>query len=393
MDKFSFARTLKDAKKRNINLLQKHKVYSVDFDKKQVFARDLDKDEEKIFNYDKLVISTGAMPFSPDIEGIDSDNVFTITKPYIVKEFKNNLDKYKNIAIVGGGFIGVEVAEQLSKYKHLNINLYHSRDQLLNKVYDDKAGQAVADELKNLGVNVHFSERLKDVIVENGKVKEIITTNRQDKMDALVLATGFQPNTAIFTDENLKKLKNGAIIIDKYGRTSIEDVWSVGDCATVPHKFLKDAYIPLATSANKIGRQIGINLSKDKEDLFGPYESLGSSSVKVGKMEFGTTGLTEAQAKDLAYDYAIAESQISNKPGYMPDSSKIDFRIIYENKSYKILGARVFGERDAVLRLLPFTTAIHAGLTTEDLAYYDYAYSPPFALTWEAVNTAASVAK
>ena len=369
------------------------KVYSVDFDKKQVFARDLDKDEEKIFNYDKLVISTGAMPFSPDIEGIDSDNVFTITKPYIVKEFKNNLDKYKNIAIVGGGFIGVEVAEQLSKYKHLNINLYHSRDQLLNKVYDDKAGQAVADELKNLGVNVHFSERLKDVIVENGKVKEIITTNRQDKMDALVLATGFQPNTAIFTDENLKKLKNGAIIIDKYGRTSIEDVWSVGDCATVPHKFLKDAYIPLATSANKIGRQIGINLSKDKEDLFGPYESLGSSSVKVGKMEFGTTGLTEAQAKDLAYDYAIAESQISNKPGYMPDSSKIDFRIIYENKSYKILGARVFGERDAVLRLLPFTTAIHAGLTTEDLAYYDYAYSPPFALTWEAVNTAVSVAK
>ena len=110
-------------------------------------------------------------------------------------------------------------------------------------------------------------------------------------------------------------------------------------------------------------------------------------------MEVATTGLTEAQAKDLAYDYAIAESQISNKPGYMPDSSKIDFRIIYENKSYKILGARVFGERDAVLRLLPFTTAIHAGLTTEDLAYYDYAYSPPFALTWEAVNTAVSVAK
>ena len=393
MDKKLFVRTLKDAKERNINLLQKHRVYSVDFDNKQVFAKDLNSDEEKVFDYDKLVISTGATAFIPDMEGIDSENVYTITKPYIVKELKNNLDKYKNIAIVGGGFIGVEAAEQLAKYDHLNISLYHSRDQLLNHVYDKKAGVAAADEMKRLGVNIHFSERLKDIVVENGKVKEMITTNRQDKIDALILAIGFRPNTGVFTDGRLEKLKNGAIIIDKYGRTSVKDVWSVGDCATVPHKFLKNPYIPLATSANKIGRQIGINLSKDEEDLFGPYESIASSSVKVGNLEFGSTGLTEAQAKDLGYDYGVAESKISNKPGYMPEASKIDFRIIYENKTYKILGARVFGERDAVLRLLPFTTAIHAGLTTKDLAYYDYAYSPPFALTWEAVNTAASIAK
>ena len=373
--------------------MEKHKVTSVDFLKKQVLAQDLNSKEEKTFEYDKLVITTGATPFIPNMEGIDSNNVYTISKPYIVEKLKNNLDDYKNIAIVGGGFIGVEVAEQLSKYKHLNIDIYHSRDQLLNHVYDSKAGEAAAKELKSSGVNIHFSERLKDIVVENGIVKEIITTNRQDKIDALILAIGFRPNTEIFRDEKLDKLKNGAIIIDKYGRTSIEDVWSVGDCATVPHKFLKNPYIPLATSANKIGRQIGINLSKDEEDLFGPYESISSSSVKVGNLEFATTGLTEDQAKDLGYDYAIAESEILSKPSYMPGSNRISFRIIYENTSYKILGARVFGERDAVLRLLPFTTAIHAGLTTKDLAYYDYAYSPPFALTWEAVNIAASVAK
>lgn len=374
-------------------MLQKHKVSSVDFDKKQVFARDLNTDEEKIFEYDQLVIATGAIPFTPDIEGIDSDNVYSITKPYIVKELKENLDKYKNIAIVGGGFIGLEMAEQLANHKDLNINLYHSRDQLLNKVYDRKAGEAGAKELKDLGVNIHFNERLKDILVEDGKVKEIITTNRQDEIDALILAIGFRPNTDLFTYERLEKIHNGAIIIDKYGRTSIEGVWSVGDCATLPHKFLKDAYIPLATSANKIGRQIGINLSKDEADLFGAYESIGSSSVKVANLEFGTTGLTEEQAQELGFDYAIAESKILNKPPYMPESSKIDFRIIYEKESYRILGARVFGERDAVLRLLPFTTAIHANLTSKDLAYYDYAYSPPFALTWEAVNTATSIIK
>lgn len=348
---------------------------------------------DKIFSYDQLVIATGATAFVPDMEGIDADNVYTITKPYIVKELKDKIGKYKDIAIVGGGFIGVETAEQLSKYEDLNINLYHSKDQLINNVYDPKAGEAIEEELKNLNINIHFSQRLEDVKAENGLVKEIITSSRKDEVDALILAIGFKPNTDLFKDNNLKKLKNGAIIIDKYGRTSIEDVWSVGDCASVPHKFLKDAYIPLATSASKMGRQIGINLSKDKENLFGPYESIGSSSLKVGDLEFGVTGLTEDQAKNLGYDYGIAQSKILNKPGYMPDSSKIDFRIIYEKESFKLLGARVFGKNDAVLRLLPFTTAIHADLTTKDLAYYDYAYSPPFSLTWEPVNTAASIAK
>ena len=393
IDKSLFVRKLEDAKKEGINLLQKHRVTGVDFDEKKAFAHDLDRDEEKTFEYDQLVIATGATAFLPDIPGIDSDNVYTITKPYIVKELKKNLDKYTNIAVVGGGFIGVEIAEQLAHHKHLNIDLYHSRDQLLNKVYDKKAGEAAAKELENLGINLHFSERLEDLVHEDGMVKEIHTSNRKDPVDALILAIGFNPNTSIFDDDRLKKLKNGAIVIDKYGRTSIPDVWSVGDCATVPHKFLENPYIPLATSANKIGRQIGINLSRDDKDLLGDYESIGSSSVKVGNLEFAITGLTEEQAEELGYDYGLAESQIYNKPQYMNESSKIDFRLLYEKNTYKLLGARVFGRRDAVLRLLPFTTAIHANLTTKDLAYYDYAYSPPFALTWEAVNTAASIAK
>ena len=393
IDKSLFIRNLEDAKEQGINLLQRHRVTEVDFDKKKALARDLDKDEEKTFEYDQLVIATGATAFIPDIPGIDSDNVYSITKPYIVKDLKKNLDKYTNIAVVGGGFIGVEVAEQLAKQKDLNINVYHSRDQLLNKVYDKKAGERAAKELEELGINLHFSERLEDLVYQDGKVKEILTSNRKDPVDALILAIGFNPNTSIFGDERLEKLKNGAIVIDKYGRTSIPDVWSVGDCATVPHKFLDNPYIPLATSANKIGRQIGINLSREEKDLFGAYESIGSSSVKIGSLEFAITGLTEEQAEELGYDYDIAESQISNKPPYMNNSSKIDFRLIYEKETFKLLGARVFGKRDAVLRLLPFTTAIHAGITTKDLAYYDYAYSPPFALTWEAVNTASSIAK
>lgn len=395
-EKRLFARTYEDAKKRNINLLQQHRVYEVDFNKKLVFAEDLSNPknvEKKTFEYDHLVIATGAKAVPLNIEGIDSTNVYTITKPYIVKQLKEDLKDHKNIAIIGGGFIGVEMAEQLSKYEHLKINLYHSRDKLLNKVYDEKASFAIVNELQEHGVNVIFEERLQDVVAENGRVTEIITTNRRDEVDALILAVGFKPNTEIFTDERLEKIKNGAIVIDRYGRTSIKNVWSVGDCATVPHKFLDKVYIPLATSANKIGRQIGINLSRQPDNLFGPYESLASSSIKVGEMEFSTTGLTEKQAKELGFDYGVTEPVINSKPAYMPGSSPINFKIIYEKETYRILGARVFGKNDAVLRLLPFTTAIHAGLTTKDLGYYDYAYSPPFSLTWEAINTAANSAK
>lgn len=376
-----------------INLLENHEALSVDFDKKILIAKDLKENKELNFSYDQLVIATGAQPLIPDIKGIDSDNVYSITRPQPVKKLKEKLSDYKTIAVVGGGFIGVEMADQLASYPDLEVKLYHSRDQLLNRVYDRDAGQAIGEEIKRLGAQIHYQERLRDLKTEDNLVKEIITTNRKDPVDALVLALGFRPNTAIFTDKRLEKLRNGAIIIDKYGRTSIPQVWAVGDCASVPHKFLGDVHIPLGTSANKLGRQIAINLFRKEEDYQGDYESLGSSLVKVGQLEFGTTGLTEDQAKELGLDYGLALSKIRNKPGYMPDSSPIDFRIIYEKESFKILGARVFGKEDAVLRLMSFTTAIHAGLTTKQLAYYDFAYSPPFNSTWDAVNIAASLAK
>ncbi len=374
-------------------MLVNHRVDSVDFDKKRVFSRDLKTTREVVVDYDQLVIASGARPLIPKIDGIDAENVYTLTKPYEARRLKEDLNKYKKIAIIGGGFIGVETAEQLARNKNLNISLYHSRDQLLNKIYDSEAGKALEEEFTRLGVKLIFGERLKGLVFEEARVKELVTTNRKDRVDALILGLGFVPNTDIFDDKRLEKTKNGAIVIDKFGRTSIEDVWSVGDCATVPHKFLGNVHIPLGTSANKLGRLVGINLFRDPEDMTSLYESLGSSFIKVGELEFGSTGLNEAQAKSLGLDYKIASSLVRNKPPYMPGSFPINFRVIYEKKSKKLLGARVFGKEDANIRLHAFSVAISAGLTTDFLAYLDFAYSPPFNGVWEAINIAASVAK
>lgn len=388
-----FARRLEDAVKQGIQVLQRHRVDSVDFDKRLVQATDLVEDTKKTFSYDQLVIATGAQPIQPKISGVDSNHVYSITKPYVANILKEKIYDYENIAIIGGGFIGVEMAEQLSKYLHLNISLFHSRDRLLNRVYDREASKVIEEELKVHRVKIYLNERLRAIESRNGAAHRIVTDQHKILVDAVILATGFRPNTGLFEDPRLDKLDNGAIVIDDYGRTSIKGVWAVGDCATVPHKFLQKAYIPLATSANKIGRQIGTNICRKEADFIPPYQSLSSSSLQVGDLEFATTGLTEDQARDLGYDYEITMTEINNKPGYMPNSRKINFLIIYEKESFKILGARTFGPRDAVLRILPLTTAIHAGITTKDLAYYDFPYSPPFSLTWEAINTAANSAK
>lgn len=394
IDSSFFSRTPDDARKAGIDLLENHEVLSVDFQKKKLRARDLVGEEEKVFYYDKLVIATGAKPLIPKLEGVDAKNVYTMTKPYEAKRLKEDLASYKSIAVVGGGFIGVEIAEQLSNYQGLDVTLYHSRDQLLNKIYDSEAGEALGQEMKRLGVNLVFRERLMEIVSQGERVREIITSNRRDRVDALVLGLGFLPNTQIFTDEALEKTKNGAIVIDEYGRTSVEDVWSVGDCATVHHKFLGNVHIPLGTSANKIGRQIGINLFKDKEeDMVGRFQSLGSSFIKVGELEFGSTGLNEEQAKALGLDFEVASIKTRNKPGYMPDSYPLNMKIIYERGSKKILGARVFGKRDANMRLHTLSLAIKVGLTTQELAYVDFAYSPPFNGAWEALNILGSAAK
>ena len=186
-------------------------------------------------------------------------------------------------------------------------------------------------------------------------------------------------------------LENGAIVIDHEGKTSIEDIYAAGDCATVPHLLMKKpAYIPLATSANKLGRIVGENLAGKNETFEG---TLGSSCLKVLHMEAGRTGLTEAEAIKEGIDYKVAFITDKNQTDYYPGQEDISIKLIYDAKTNVLLGGQVVGKKDAVQRTNVLATAIYAKMTTKQLGMLDLCYAPPFARTWDALNIAGNVAK
>ncbi len=386
-----FARTPEQIEASGINLLLQHEVLSVDFNRKSVSIKNLTDNQTFDQSYDRLMIATGATPIIPNLEGIDGTNVYTITKLEQVQKLKDNLDRYQKIAIIGGGFIGVEVAEQLA---HLGkeIHIIEAMDTVMKGPFDTEFSEKIKEALEAKGVNVHVSQSAESFILESDTVVSVKTTEQTIEADAVIVSIGFRPNTK-FLDGQLETLKNGAILIDGYGQTSKEDVFAAGDCASIPFFRGPDLYIPLATYANKMGRLIGTNIVSDKRDWLKFEGALGSSLLKVGDYEAGSTGMTEKQAVGLGLDVKSTTVYTNNHSNYYPNQEQIMIKLVYDKETYVLYGAQVFGIAEAALRLHALTTAIYAGLTTKEIGFIDYAYAPPFASTWEALNVAANAAK
>jgi len=389
---YMFARTPEQIRAAGIELYLKHEVVEVDFAAHEVEVRNLTTDQTYAMEYDRLMIATGAVPIVPPIDGLGADNMYTITRLAETERLKQSLPEYQRVAVIGGGFIGLEVADQLAA-QGKEVHIFEREDHVMNRVFDEDILEKVESAIIEERIKLHLGEELQAVTNVGGKITELKTNRDTYAFDAVVVSIGFRPNTKLFTDPALNKLDNGAIIIDKYGQTSIPDVFSAGDCASVPDDLFGDIYLPFATSANKIGRIIGINIVSEEKDYEMYLGTLRSSEIKIGHYEAGSTGISETQAKllDLPYKTVIVET--NNHTNYYPGQSAVTIKLVYEQDSYKILGAQVFGRDGAVHRLLGLTTAIYAGLTTKELGFIDYAYAPPFASTWEALNVVGNAAK
>jgi len=389
---YMFARTPEQIRNSGIELYLKHEVTSVDFAAHTVSVKNLTTEQTYDMDYDRLMIATGAVPIVPPIEGLGADNMYTITRLAETERLKQALPDYQRIAVIGGGFIGLEVADQLAA-QGKEVHIFEREEHVMSRVFDDDILDKMEAAIRDERISLHLSEGLEDVTNVGGTITELKTNLDTYPFDAVVVSIGFRPNTKLFDDPALKKLDNGAIIIDKYGRTSIPDVFSAGDCASVPDNLFGDSYLPFATSANKIGRIIGINIVSDEKDYEAYIGTLGSSQLKVGKYEAGSTGVSENQAKALKLNYKSVIVETKNHTNYYPGQSTLTIKLVYEQDTFKLLGAQVFGQDGAVLRLLGLTTAVYAGLTTKELGFIDYGYAPPFASTWEALNVAGNAAK
>ena len=385
------ARTPEKFKESGIDIFTKHEVLEVDFDAKSLKIKNLEKNEEFTESYDKLMIATGARAIIPPIKNVNLENVITLKSMEDGNKIRALLSnpEIKNVTIIGAGFIGLEAVEAAKK-KGKEVTVVQLQDRVLAEVFDKEVTDLLEEEIRSHGVNLLLNETVLELVGEN-KASKVITNKGEFKTDMVILATGVRPNTEFITDERMKKLRNGAIVVDKFGRTSIEDVYSAGDCATINNYVSeKEAYVPLATGANKLGRIVGENLAGQNNAFQG---TLASSCIKVMNMEAARTGLSEKEVKDLGFDYKTKFITDMNQTSYYPGRKKIYVKLIYDAHSKVILGGQVAGYKDAVQRCNVLAACIFGKMTTEQLGMLDLCYAPPFARTWDVLNVAGNVSK
>lgn len=385
------ARTPEAFIKSGVEVKVLHEVTTIDFNNKKVKVKNLKENKEFEDYYDKLMIATGASSIIPPIKNVNLKNVYTLKSLEDGENLKNLIrdDKNKKVAIIGAGFIGIEAVEAAKHYGK-EVSIFQLDDRILKDVFDKEITDLLEEELKNQGVNLYLKESVTELIGEE-YVTKVRTPNREIEADIVIIATGVRPNTGFIKESGIKMLSNGAIVVDEYGKTSIEDVYAAGDCATINQVVTgENSYVPLATGANKLGRIVGENLGGENIAFQG---SLSSSCLKVMNMEAGRTGITEEKAKALGLDYKTAFITDMNQTDYYPGQNKIYVKLIYDAKTKVILGGQVAGYKDAVQRVNVLAACIFGKFTTKQLGMLDLCYSPPFARTWDVLNVAGNVCK
>ena len=385
------ARTVEQFNTSGITVNIEHEVLNVDTNNKCVTIKNLVNDEVFTDTYDKLMIATGASAIIPPIKNVDLKHVYTLKSMedgHALKEAMQN-EELKRVAIVGAGFIGLEVVEAAKQYGK-EVHVFQLNDRVLVDTFDKEVTDLLEEELRSHGVHLHLGQTVTELSGDDC-VTQIKTKDESFDIDVVVLTAGVRPNTSFLKETGIEMLRNGALVIDNEGRTSIDDIYAAGDCASINHLLKSEpAYVPLATVANKMGRIIGENLAGAHHTFNG---SLGSACLKVMDLEAGRTGLSEQEAINLGINYKTVFITDMNQTSYYPGQTKINVKLIYNADTKVILGGQVVGRKDAVQRVNVLATAIFARLTTDQLAMLDLCYAPPFARTWDVLNIAGSVAK
>lgn len=381
-------RSVAEFEKAGILMKTECTVQWVDFGQKMIHYTD-SQGANQTESYDKLLVATGASPRIPPIPGIEKKGIYPLKTLGHAETLKRAiLEKPRNVVIVGGGYIGLELAEACLLQKIPNVRIIESMDRLLN-VFDPEFGQAVQQELERHGVQVHTSEKV--VSFEGvGRVKWIVTDQGCYDADLVILSIGIRPNTSFLGNE-IKKLPNGAILTSPAMETSLPDVYAAGDCTTVWHKLLeKPVMIALGTNANKQGRLAGDSV------LGKPVEfkrALGTSMLRCMGLELAKTGLGQGECEANGIPYKTVTVQTWSHARYYPNPQTLAVKLCYRPEDHILLGAQIMGAKEAAWRIDTFACAIDQGMTTEELGFLDLGYAPPFASVWDAIAIAANASK
>lgn len=361
----------------NIKVRVRHEVIAIDSTQKTVTVYSSDTKTTYEERYDKLLLSPGAKPAIPAIPGIENNKIFTLRTVEDTLAIKAFLDRHscRNITIIGGGFIGLEMAENLVK-KQRNVTIIEASDHLLGPLDSDMAS-IVHSVVRNH--NIHLMLQSKVIGFEQlGKDLFIQTADHQTiRADMVLLAIGVIPDTKLAQTANLELGIKGSIVVDEQMRTSVTDIYAVGDAVEIKHAISgQKTLIQLAGPANKQGRIAADNICGIASKYPGAQ---GTSVLKFFDWTIASTGINERQAKEAKSNYdRIVLSPLSHA-GYYPGATTMTIKVLYDRSTLHILGAQIIGKDGVDKRIDVLATAMKAGLKGPELAELDLAYAPPYA--------------
>lgn len=357
-------------------VLTQMEAVAVKPDQHKVEAKDLKTGEQKEYGYDKLVIATGASPFVPQIPGLELKNVFFMRTPDDAIRLREAVESgtIRRAVVAGGGFIGLEVAENLAA-QDIKVTVIDFADHVLPNFLDPELSEYVENKMADAGIMPMTGVALEGA-TGTEKVEKVQTSRRAIKADALILAIGVRPNTAFLEGSGIEMFK-GTILTDKYLRTNVEDIYAAGDCAMVTNRQTgQPAWSPMGSTANIAGRILAKNLAGGQVEYPGV---LGTGVAKLpGGLNAGRTGLTETAAKAAGYDVISVVTVVDDKAHYYPGAGNFIIKLTADKSSRKLLGVQVLGA-GAVDKVTDIAvTAITLGALVDQLAAMDFAYAPPF---------------
>ena len=369
-----------------VDMRVRHEVTSIHPDRKTVRVRNLDTGESFEEGYDKLILSPGARPTQPRLPGVGLGKVFTLRTVEDTFRIKEHIGAHhpKSAVLAGGGFIGLELAENLRQLG-MAVTIVQRPRQLMNP-FDPDMAAFIHNEVRRHGIKLTLGRTVEGFEERGGGVDILLKDERPLHADMVVLAIGVTPDTALARDAGLKLGLKGSIVVNDRMETSVPDIYAVGDAVQVKHYVTGgDAVISLAGPANKQGRIAADNICGGDSRYQG---SQGSSVIKVFDLTAAATGVNETNAKKAGLDVDTVVLSPMSHAGYYPGGKLMTVKVVFERETYRLLGAQLVGYEGVDKRIDVLATAIRAGMTAIQLKDLDLAYAPPYSSAKDPVNMA-----
>jgi NADPH-dependent 2,4-dienoyl-CoA reductase/sulfur reductase-like enzyme/rhodanese-related sulfurtransferase len=368
------------AEVKDVQILTGTRAEKIDIDTKTVAAVDVASGEAKEFQYDELVIATGAKPVVPDIKGLDLSAVQTFTKAEDAIALKRAAAQGQlgKVAVIGGGFIGCELCEAFTALWGIKTTLFEFEDHILPRMLDVEMARIVELELQRKGVS-HYINTAVSEIKETGKQFSVVTDFGLafDGFDGVVVAAGVKPRVELALEAGIELGTTGAIRVNSKMQTNIPHIYAAGDCVESTDIVTgKPCYLPLGSIANRQGRVVG-NVIAGIDDSFGAVN--GSACLKVFDVNIAAVGLTVEAATDYGFEVGESWGVFTDRADYFPEAENISIKMVFDKKTRKVLGVQAASKGDAIRRIDAASVIISQGMTIEQVRDFEPAYAPPYA--------------